>query len=91
MPNEKPKLEKWWLIWLVGFGSCSRHILSIIIIIDFSYFVLFSTLTATSRGKSCNRCQQFVAYKPDEIDIELRTLVIAIEFISQSGDHIFDI
>lgn len=30
------------------------------------------------------------AYEPDDTDMELRTFVIAIEFISQSGDHIFD-
>lgn len=30
-------------------------------------------------------------YTPDDTDIELRTVVIAMEFISQSGDHnIFD-
>lgn len=31
---------------------------------------------------------QQLCYKPDEIDNELRTVVIAIELISQSGDHI---
>lgn len=28
-------------------------------------------------------------HEPDETDNELRTVVIAMEFISQSGDHIF--
>lgn len=36
-------------------------------------------------GKKSN---SICLHKPDEIDIELRTFVIAIEFISQSGDHI---
>lgn len=30
-------------------------------------------------------------HEPDETDKEFRTVVIAIEFISQSGDHIFSI
>lgn len=30
-------------------------------------------------------------HKPDETDNEFRTVVIAIEFISQSGDHIFSL
>lgn len=34
------------------------------------------------------RYEKFVAHTPDDTDIELRTFVIAIEFISQSGDHI---
>lgn len=30
----------------------------------------------------------FYLHEPDETDIEFRTVVIAIELISQSGDHI---
>lgn len=30
----------------------------------------------------------FQSHAPDETDMEFRTVVIAIEFISQSGDHI---